>query len=79
MAQSKFFGEESVSKRLINTSVGVLVDFHYSLLAFQHSGGRGWSRAATRALEVSALLNLGLRPRIPDGLDCSEITRPANP
>ena len=26
-----------MSKRLINTSVGVLVDFHYSLLAFQHS------------------------------------------
>ena len=38
MAQTNFFEEESVSKRLINTSVGVLVDFHYSLLAFQHSG-----------------------------------------
>ena len=37
MAQTNFFEEESVSKRLINTSVGVLVDFHYSLLAFQHS------------------------------------------
>ena len=37
VAQTNFFEEESVSKRLINTSVGVLVDFHYSLLAFQHS------------------------------------------